>query len=405
MPIQLRIADNDPYVYIEPVLSGSAAIGTDDLDSNKFKIVVTDAARDIYPGSSTASISIDPSTNGNMEFAPHGTGDTRFLNGDVDIVAGNLLMTNTTLSGTSGVIEFGGSRFIHNKGTNSTFVGEVAGNLSNTGTSNVVVGASSMPSITTGTTNIVVGVSSASSITNASSNIVIGSSSLGNTSSATGNVVVGHSALTLSSSADYNTAIGNGALGVLATGDSNIAIGTNAGNTYTGAESNNIAIGSVGVVADSGAIRIGTSGAQTTAFIQGVNGVSVSSPSGTVVINASGQLGTSSALPMTWSIITADQTAAVNNGYICNKASALLLALPATSAVGDIIEVTGINTALGWKVTQAASQQTFFLGANTTSGATGFIQSSSIRDSVKLVCIVANLTWQIVYASGNITLS
>jgi len=49
----------------------------------------------------------------------------------------------------------------------------------------------------------------------------------------------------------------------------------------------------------------------------------------------------------TWSVITADQTAVVNNGYICNKGSALVLTLPTTSAAGAILEVTGINTALG----------------------------------------------------------
>jgi len=106
-----------------------------------------------------------------------------------------------------------------------------------------------------------------------------------------------------------------------------------------------------------------------------------------------------------WSVITGDQTAAVNNGYICNKGSALLLALPTTSAVGAIIEVTGINTALGWKVTQAAGQQIFFGTTSTTSGATGFLQSTATRDSIRMVCVVANLTWNVLSSVGNITVS
>lgn len=107
----------------------------------------------------------------------------------------------------------------------------------------------------------------------------------------------------------------------------------------------------------------------------------------------------------TWSVITADQTAVVNNGYICNKGSALLLALPATSAVGDTIKVTGINTALGWKITQAAGQQIFFGTQSTTLGATGFLQSAAIRDAIEIVCIAANTTWQELNCQGNITVN
>src|SRR5215470_2549045 len=58
----------------------------------------------------------------------------------------------------------------------------------------------------------------------------------------------------------------------------------------------------------------------------------------------------------TWSVITADQTAAVNNGYICNKSGLLTLTLPTTAAAGTLIEVTGMNTNLGWKIAQNASQ-------------------------------------------------
>lgn len=110
---------------------------------------------------------------------------------------------------------------------------------------------------------------------------------------------------------------------------------------------------------------------------------------------------------LTWSVITADQTAAVYNGYICNKGSALVLTLPATGAIGDIIEVTGINTALGWKIAQNANQQIFFGTTSTTLGATGYLQSSNIRDSVKIVCVVsgASTVWNVISSIGNITVN
>jgi len=104
-----------------------------------------------------------------------------------------------------------------------------------------------------------------------------------------------------------------------------------------------------------------------------------------------------------WSVITADQTAAVNNGYFCNKAGTLALGLPATSAVGDVIEVSNENTALGIQFTQAAGQQILFASASTTLGATGTLTSSAVGDTLKLVCKVANTIWRVTSSIGNWT--
>ncbi len=104
-----------------------------------------------------------------------------------------------------------------------------------------------------------------------------------------------------------------------------------------------------------------------------------------------------------WTVITVNQTAAINNGYICNKAGTLALALPAVSPVGSIIRITNINTALGWQITQAAGQQVFFGNASTTAGALGTLTSSALGDSIEIVCTVANLTWQAVSMIGNLT--
>ncbi len=106
---------------------------------------------------------------------------------------------------------------------------------------------------------------------------------------------------------------------------------------------------------------------------------------------------------MAFTVITADQSAAINNGYICNKAGLLTLTLPTTAAAGTIIEVTGMNTALGWKIGQNASQQIFFGTSATTSGTGGSLASSNIYDSVRLVCNTANLTWIVLSSVGNIT--
>lgn len=108
---------------------------------------------------------------------------------------------------------------------------------------------------------------------------------------------------------------------------------------------------------------------------------------------------------LTWSVITADQTAVVDNGYICNKAGLLTLTLPASSAVGKVIRVSGMNTATGWKIAQNANQIIHFNSTDTTTGASGYLASSAIRDAVEIVCCVANLEWNVVSSVGNITIA
>lgn len=132
-------------------------------------------------------------------------------------------------------------------------------------------------------------------------------------------------------------------------------------------------------------------------------------------LGSSGQVLTSqgaSALPqwvnasgggLTWQVITSNQSAVASNGYICNKGSALVLTLPTTAAAGTIIEVTGMNTALGWQVAQNAGQQIFFGTSSTTSGTGGSLASTAIYDSVKMVCNVANTSWIVLSSVGNIT--
>lgn len=110
---------------------------------------------------------------------------------------------------------------------------------------------------------------------------------------------------------------------------------------------------------------------------------------------------------LSWSVITADQSAVAGEGYICNKASALVLTLPASGAIGDTIAVTGINTALGWQIAQNANQQIHFGTSSTTVGATGYLQSSATRDSVEIVCVVSGSSaeWNVVSSIGNITVN
>lgn len=106
---------------------------------------------------------------------------------------------------------------------------------------------------------------------------------------------------------------------------------------------------------------------------------------------------------LTWSAITADQTAVVDNGYLANKGSLLLLTLPATSAVGKTVRVAGMNSGL-WKVVQAANQYIKFGNLASAVGVGGYISSTQTYDAVELVCIEADLGWTVVSSIGEITI-
>ena len=218
---------------------------------------------------------------------------------------------------------------------------------------------------------------------------------------------------------------GSGALAVTSTngtltvnsGTGTIGVSTDATattvNLGTGAGAKTITLGSTNTTSTTN-LQSGSGGIKIPAFAEGAlvtssTGV-ISTVTGTagfvLTANAAGtapSFQAASGSGFTWSVITANQTAAINNGYICNKAGTLALALPAVSATGSVIEVTGINTATGWQITQAAGQQIHFGAADTTSGATGSLTSTAIRDSIRLVCVVANLEWNVLSSIGNIT--
>ncbi len=146
-------------------------------------------------------------------------------------------------------------------------------------------------------------------------------------------------------------------------------------------------------------------GTTATGTFQNVSGVGSSGQ--ILTSNGASNLPTWQAAPaggLTWSVQTGTSVAGVaNNGYIANNAGTVVVTLPATSAVGDTIAVTGINNATGWKVAQNAGNQIFFGTSSTTSGATGYIQSAATRDTATLVCMTANATWNVISSVGNIT--
>lgn len=132
--------------------------------------------------------------------------------------------------------------------------------------------------------------------------------------------------------------------------------------------------------------------------IVGVGSILVTGNAGTSTLTITD---TGGGLP--WTVVTVSQAMLVNNGYIANGAGTVVLTLPAVSAVGSIVRVTGINNATGWQIAQNAGNTIFFGAATTTAGAGGSLTSSATHDAVELVCVTANANWQVLSSIGNPT--
>jgi hypothetical protein len=161
------------------------------------------------------------------------------------------------------------------------------------GERNTATGNSAMFSNTIGSHNTATGNAALGFNTTGSQNTAAGASALFNNTNGGGNTASGDSALLSNTTGDFNTAIGLNALNINATGNNNIALGFSAGSNITG--DNNIDIGSTGGGSESGTIRIGQLGSQTTTFIAGIRGVTTGNMNAIpVLIDSGGQLGTMS---------------------------------------------------------------------------------------------------------------
>ena len=193
------------------------------------------------------------------------------------------------------------------------------------GASNDAYGTYALYSNTSGSYNDAFGYYALKNNTVGANNTAHGSSALLNNVTGSYNVAVGAGALYANYSTSGNVAVGYNALGSSVNGSNCIAIGYAAGlGLSTNGGNYNIDIGNLGSNGDAGIIRVGTQGTQTSTYIAGVYGSSVTNTGVPVFVNSSGQLGTGSAsfgyLPTGG--ILAFPTTNVPSGYLrCNGAS------------------------------------------------------------------------------------
>jgi hypothetical protein len=135
----------------------------------------------------------------------------------------------------------------------------------------------------------------ANNTTGSLGNTAIGNIALSSNTTGNLNTAMGDESLRFNTTGGNNTAIGHGALFSNLTGSNNIAIGMDAAINVSGGNSRNIHIGNAGSFTDSGTIRIGTSGTQTSFYVAGVNGVTTTNSAVPVLIDTTtGQLGVTS---------------------------------------------------------------------------------------------------------------
>lgn len=140
-----------------------------------------------------------------------------------------------------------------------------------------------------------------------------------------------------------------------------------------------------------------TGGTPTAATLTAGTNISIANAGASITISTTGSAS------FTWVVVTGTAENMVSNtGYIANNAMLVTLNLPATSAVGDEIDVIG-KGAGGWLI-QCGAGQTIVLGEDTTSSG-GSLASTNAKDALYIVCTVADTEWQVGSApQGNITI-
>jgi len=148
-----------------------------------------------------------------------------------------------------------------------------------------------------------------------------------------------------------------------------------------------------------GQLAIGSTGnPPSAATLTAGAGITITNGAGSITITNTG------AAP-TWQAVSAGGALSVDNGYICiAPGGALSFSLPATSAVGDEVELV-LDGATSWTITQGAGQSIRFGLFTTTVGAGGSLASTAQGDAVRIVCSVANTKWNVLSAVGNLTVT
>ncbi len=281
----------------------------------------------------------------NITISASGSSGISTISGD----SGSITGSTVTIYADVASLNSGSTVEFVNSGTTSTFnvtdansniiIGKGSGNASISGSDNTGLGQGCLSALTSGSTNCSFGQNSLLNLTGGSQNTAIGTFALRSSVNDNNNTAVGWGVLATCNGGIQNTSVGQGSMISLVNGNSNCGFGLNAlaanvdgtGNTamgegsgragthlnyntlygwetgvnYTTTESYNILIGNAvsGVIGESNTLRIGNttgsgSGGLVATFIQGIYQVAPSNPYGFVTIQSSGQVCSTSTIPL-----------------------------------------------------------------------------------------------------------
>ena len=202
---------------------------------------------------------------------------TNTFSGSQTISNGSLNLPTTTNTG-SGILSLGGTAFLHDFGTQNTFVGSSAGNTSMTGGENTAHGYQGLSSNTSG-----------------NSNTATGATALSHNTTGSNNTALGYAAGVTSTSANSNT-----------TGSNNTFIGSQSGPGTATQLSNATAIGANAVVSANNTLVLGAPGVSV-AIGASTAGYSLDVQGGQ--INAAGGLCINGVCQTTWPYTSTADTA------------------------------------------------------------------------------------------------
>jgi len=132
-------------------------------------------------------------------------------------------------------------------------------------------------------------------------------------------------------------------------------------------------------------------------FLNGT-GVNITGSGSSITFNATGR-------GMSWSTITTSTQAIVlDNGYFANNGGGVTFTLPASANLGQTFSVVSINAG-GWTIAQRAGQAIRFGSQITTTGTGGSLASTAIGDVVTVICDVANTSFIVLDAIGDLVVT
>ncbi len=248
----------------------------------------TKALQNLTTGSANTAVgwfSLFSNAGGSFNTAA-GAGTLLFNTGNQNTAFGAAaLLFNTTGINNTAV---GATALLHNTiAEENTATGAFALSSNTEGDFNTATGAFALWVNTIGERNTATGDSAMFSNTTGSRNTATGNAALGQNTTGHDSTAMGSGALATNTTGADNTAVGTNAL-LNDTGSGNIALGSGAGSDHT-SDFNNIDIGNIDHAGESGVIRIGTGGTQTSTLIAGIFGVGFGTDP--VFVSSNGQLG------------------------------------------------------------------------------------------------------------------